>query len=142
MRRIVVASGGFDPVHSGHISYLSAARALGDQLLVGVNSDAWLIRKKGYAFLPVEERRIIVGNLKSVDATWEFDDADGSARSLLRTIRQQYPHAEIIFANGGDRTATNCLEDDVSGITFAFGVGGTHKLNSSSQIVNAVRKQQ
>ena len=142
MLRIVVASGGFDPVHSGHISYLSAARALGDYLFVGVNSDEWLVRKKGYAFLPFEERRTIVGNLKSVDVTLPFDDTDDSARSLLEEIKHQYPQAEIIFANGGDRNNTNCREFNVSGVTFVFGVGGTDKLNSSSLIVDAVRMQQ
>lgn len=133
--KIVVVTGGFDPIHSGHIAYITAARELGDQLFVGVNSDSWLERKKGRAFMPIEERRAIVGSLKPVDATLEFDDSDGSACSLLKEIKRQYPYAEIIFANGGDRTAENIPEMSVKGVTFAFGVGGENKANSSSWIL-------
>ena len=78
MQTIVIATGGFDPVHSGHIAYLQAARALGDQLIVGVNSDAWLTRKKGRAFMPYRERRAVIENLRSVDAVIEYNDDDGS----------------------------------------------------------------
>jgi cytidyltransferase-like protein len=133
--KIVIVTGGFDPVHSGHIAYLTAARLLGDQLFVGVNSDAWLERKKGRAFMPIEERRAIIGNLKPVDATLEFDDSDGSACDLIETVKRQYPYAEIVFANGGDRTKENIPEMRVSGVTFAFGVGGENKANSSSWIL-------
>jgi cytidyltransferase-like protein len=133
--KIVVVTGGFDPVHSGHIAYLTAARELGDRLIVGVNSDSWLERKKGRAFMPVDERLAIIGNLKPVDDTVEFDDSDGSACALLKTIKRQYPYAEIIFANGGDRTADNIPEMTVKGVTFAFGVGGENKANSSSWIL-------
>ena len=133
--KIVVITGGFDPIHSGHIAYITAARRLGDQLFVGVNSDAWLERKKGRAFMPIEERRAIVGNLKPVDATLEFNDNDGSACELLKEIKRQYPYAEIIFANGGDRTKDNIPEMSVESVTFAFGVGGEDKANSSSWIL-------
>jgi len=133
--KIVVCTGGFDPVHSGHIAYLNEASKLGDKLVVGVNSDAWLIRKKGQAFMPIAERRAIVGSLKSVDATLEFDDSDGSAVSLLEELHKSYSYAEIIFANGGDRTAVNIPEMSVKGVTFKFGVGGENKANSSSWIL-------
>jgi cytidyltransferase-like protein len=133
--KIVIVTGGFDPVHSGHIAYLNSARLLGDQLFVGVNSDAWLERKKGRAFMPIEERRAIIGNLKPVDATLEFNDDDGSACALLEEVKRQYPYAEIIFANGGDRTKENIPEMRVKGVTFAFGVGGENKANSSSWIL-------
>jgi cytidyltransferase-like protein len=133
--KIVIVTGGFDPVHSGHIAYLNAARLLGDRLFVGVNSDAWLERKKGRAFMPIAERRAIIGNLKPVDATLEFNDNDGSACALLEEVKQQYPYAEIIFANGGDRTKENIPEMRVNGVTFAFGVGGENKANSSSWIL-------
>ena len=134
--KIVIVTGGFDPIHSGHISYLNAARELGDWLLVGVNSDAWLERKKGRAFMPVEERLAIVYNLKSVDAVKEFDDSDGSACTLIEWVKSQFPYAtEIIFANGGDRTRENIPEMRVDGVTFAFGVGGEDKANSSSWIL-------
>jgi cytidyltransferase-like protein len=134
--KIVIVTGGFDPVHSGHIRYLNAARELGDWLLVGVNSDAWLERKKGRAFMPIEERLAIVYNLKSVDAVKEFDDSDGSACTLIEWVKSQFPYTtEIIFANGGDRTRENIPEMTVEGVTFAFGVGGEDKANSSSWIL-------
>ncbi len=133
--KIVVVTGGFDPLHSGHIAYFRSARQLGDKLIVGVNSDEWLVRKKGQPFMPLHERREIVGSLKDVDATMTFDDSDGSAISLLEDLKQSYPYAQIIFANGGDRTATNIPEMSVKDIEFRFGVGGSDKKNSSSWIL-------
>jgi len=133
--KIVVVSGGFDPLHSGHISYFSAARVLGDQLIVGINSDQWLSRKKGRPFMPFAERRAVVSNLKSVDATLQFDDSDGSAVDLLEQVKTAYPGAQIIFANGGDRTAKNIPETVVKDVVFEFGVGGENKMNSSSWIL-------
>jgi cytidyltransferase-like protein len=133
--RIVVISGGFDPIHTGHIDYFYAARKLGDQLIVGVNSDAWLQRKKGRAFMPMTERFSIVSSMKPVDHTVEFNDDDGSACALLEHIKRVHPDDEIIFANGGDRRADNIPEMSVTGVTFAFGVGGEHKRNSSSWIL-------
>lgn len=133
--KIVVVTGGFDPLHSGHIEYFRAAKQLGDLLIVGLNSDAWLARKKGQPFMPIEERRAIVGSLKDVYATMTFNDDDGSARDLLVLIKREFPYAEIIFANGGDRTAENIPEMTVPSITFEFGVGGENKMNSSSWIL-------
>lgn len=134
--KIVIATGGFDPVHSGHVVYLNEAKKLGDLLFVGVNSDAWLERKKGRAFMPIKERMAIVGALKSVDQVMLFEDDDkGSATNLLVDLKRQYPYATIIFANGGDRTQENIPEMDVPSIHFAFGVGGDNKANSSSWIL-------
>lgn len=133
--KIVVISGGFDPVHTGHIDYFHAARKLGDMLVVGINSDAWLERKKGRAFMPMTERFSIINAMKPVDHTVEFDDSDGSACALLEHIKRVHPDDEIIFANGGDRTKENIPEMSVTGVTFAFGVGGEYKRNSSSWIL-------
>ena len=133
--KIVIATGGFDPIHSGHIGYLKAARELGDWLLVGVNSDTWLERKKGRAFMPFAEREAILYNIKSVDAVRGFDDSDGSACTLIEWVKQNFPYAEIVFANGGDRTDKNIPEMQVAGVEFAFGVGGDDKANSSSWIL-------
>jgi cytidyltransferase-like protein len=135
MKTIVVVSGGFDPIHSGHIQLIKQARALGDQLIVGINSDEWLARKKGQAFMPWQERLCVINNLKQVDEVYTFDDDDGTATHLLQQVRAHYPTDRIIFANGGDRTQDNIPEMAVPGIEFVFGVGGTNKANSSSWIL-------
>ena len=139
MKRIVLITGGFDPLHSGHIAYIKAAKALGDTLVVGVNSDEWLRRKKGQEFMSWEERSIIVSNLYDVDRVINFDDTDGSAKDAIRKVRAIYPNAQIIFANGGDRTKENIPEMDVLKemlhLEFVFGVGGEDKKNSSSWIL-------
>jgi D-beta-D-heptose 7-phosphate kinase/D-beta-D-heptose 1-phosphate adenosyltransferase len=133
--RIVVVSGGFDPVHTGHILLLNSAKTLGDYLIVGVNSDKWLQRKKGQAFMSWSERSAIVNNMKAVDEVMAFDDSDGSACHLLKKVKAYYPGFPIIFANGGDRTAGNIPELAVKDILFEFGIGGSHKQNSSSSIL-------
>jgi cytidyltransferase-like protein len=135
MKTIVVVSGGFDPVHSGHIKLIKEARLLGDMLIVGINSDEWLARKKGRAFMPWQERLCILNNLYSVDEVYTFDDEDGTACHLLQQVRAHYPEARIVFANGGDRTKENIPEMLVPGIEFVFGVGGKDKANSSSWIL-------
>lgn len=136
-KTIVLITGGFDPVHSGHISYIQAAKSLGDVLVVGVNSDAWLTRKKGRAFMPEHERCAVVRAMTGVDFVITFDDSDGSARDAIRMTRASYPGDRIIFANGGDRTAVNIPEMSVNDpdLEFQFGVGGTDKMNSSSWIL-------
>jgi cytidyltransferase-like protein len=135
--KIVMATGGFDPVHSGHIAYFKAARSLGDLLIVGLNSDEWLERKKGRAFMPWKERLCVVNNLAMIDEVYTFDDEDGSARHFIQQVRAHYPAATLVFANGGDRTKDNIPEMDVqdTNIEFAFGVGGENKANSSSWIL-------
>jgi cytidyltransferase-like protein len=135
MTTIVVVSGGFDPIHSGHIKLIKEARLLGDQLIVGINSDEWLARKKGRAFMPWQERLCVLNNLRQVDEVYTFDDTDGTASHLLQQVRAHYPEAQIIFANGGDRTQDNIPEMTIPGIEFVFGVGGTDKANSSSWIL-------
>jgi cytidyltransferase-like protein len=133
--KIVLVTGGFDPIHSGHISYFKAARELGDMLIVGINSDTWLERKKGRAFMPWTERNVIVANLTGVDATLMFDDSDGSAIDAIRRVKELYPNDEIVFANGGDRTKDNIPEMAFDDVEFVFGVGGEDKKNSSSWIL-------
>ena len=138
MLKIVIATGGFDPLHSGHIEYLNKAKALGDFLIVGINSDEWLRRKKGKEFLSCQEREIIVSNLKCVDKVLTFNDTDNSAKDAIIQTRILYPDAKIIFVNGGDRTKSNIPEMDVKddNVEFVFGVGGEDKKNSSSWILN------
>lgn len=133
--KIVLVTGGFDPLHSGHIRYFKEARLLGDMLIVGLNSDEWLERKKGRAFMPWNERLCIINNLSMVDEVYTFDDEDGSAVHFIHQVQAHYPDATLIFANGGDRTENNIPEMAVEGIEFAFGVGGIDKVNSSSDIL-------
>lgn len=137
MKKIVLVTGGFDPIHSGHIAYLQAAKKLGDILVVGANSDAWLARKKGRSFMPITERIAILRNIQNVDFVIDFDDTDGSARKAITMVRQSYPQDHIIFANGGDRTSDNIPEMDIrdANLEFRFGVGGENKANSSSWIL-------
>jgi cytidyltransferase-like protein len=139
MKRIVLITGGFDPLHSGHIAYIKAARELGDSLIVGVNSDEWLRRKKGQEFMPWEERASIIAALHYVDRVINFDDSDNSAKDAIKKVRAIHPTAQIIFANGGDRTKENIPEMDLLQemlhLDFVFGVGGEDKKNSSSWIL-------
>jgi len=137
---IVLVTGGFDPLHSGHIEYFKAAASYGNILLVGVNSDAWLSRKKGRSFMPIEERAEIISHLGMVGGVVRFDDAfdaDGSAKNFIQMTLDNYPTAKIVFANGGDRTDDNIPEMDIKDerLKFVFGVGGEDKKNSSSWIL-------
>jgi len=127
-------TGGMDPLHSGHISYIQAGAKLCDVLIVGLNSDKWLERKKGKAFMPFEERMAIVKALRNVDKVIEFDDSDGSARDAIRQVKSLYPSAVIKFMNGGDRNGTN-IPEMTEDVEFEFGVGGNNKANSSSWIL-------
>jgi len=134
---IVVITGGFDPLHSGHIDYINAAAELG-RVVVGVNSDEWLTRKKGRAFLPIEERLSILKNIKNVMMALPIDDSDGTAKDAIRQARHWFPKNKIIFANGGDRSHENIPEMDYpdGGVEFVFGIGGDNKKNSSSWILS------
>ena len=134
--KIVVVSGGFDPIHSGHIAYFDSASKLGDKLVVALNSDKWLVNKKGKFFMPFHERKIIIENLSSVNSVIDFEDDEiGSATNALIKVKEMYPHDDIIFANGGDRNKDNIPEMLVDNISFVFSVGGDDKKNSSSWIL-------
>lgn len=138
METIVLVTGGFDPLHSGHIAYFKAAKELGDHLVVGLNSDEWLTRKKGRPFMDVYERCRIIESLSVVDKVVCYPDADGSSKNTITGVRAMYPDATIVFANGGDRTKENIPEMDLAddNLEFAFGVGGENKANSSSWILD------
>jgi len=134
--KVVVVSGGFDPIHSGHIELLHRAKALGDYLIVGVNSDDWLTRKKGRPFMRWNDRAGIIYNLKMVDEVYHINDEDGTACDVIQYAQTKFPSSEIIFANGGDRTQDNIPEMKMRGVKFVFGVGGDYKMNSSSWILD------
>tara|TARA_B100000900_G_C20593552_1_gene722481 strand:+ start:2465 stop:2893 length:429 start_codon:yes stop_codon:yes gene_type:complete len=136
MNKIVVVSGGFDPLHSGHIEYFKSAKKFGDKLIVALNSDEWLNNKKGKYFMAFEERKIIISNLYMIDDVISFkDDEFGSASNALLKIKETYPDDQIIFCNGGDRNHENTIEMNIPDIEFEFGVGGDNKMNSSSWIL-------
>ena len=133
---ISVVSGGFDPLHSGHIQYIKSAKEIGDKLIVALNSDKWLEEKKGKFFLPFFERKIILESLAFVDEVIDFeDDHEGSCKNALKKIKKKYPKDKIIFCNGGDRNKSNIPEQQISEIEFRFSIGGENKKNSSSEIL-------
>lgn len=134
--KIIVVSGGFDPLHSGHLAYFKSACDLGDKLIVALNSDEWLDKKKGKYFMPFDERKAVIESLRMVDEVIDFDDDEiGSCINALIKIKKKYPNDEITFCNGGDRGKEDCPEMQVSDIKFSFGVGGDDKKNSSSWIL-------
>ena len=132
----IVVSGGFDPVHVGHVRMFDAAKKLGDHLVVILNNDNWLKKKKGYVFMPEAERMEIIGKFRSVDEVMlslhPENPVDMSVCAELRAIR---PH---IFANGGDRVLTNIPEVPVCeeiGAKMIFSIGHGGKVQSSSWLV-------
>jgi cytidyltransferase-like protein len=134
--KIIIVSGGFDPIHSGHIEYFKSARKHGDKLIVALNSDEWLENKKGKFFMPYEEREAIVSSISHVDEVIDFEDDElGSCIKALEKIKNLYPDDDLYFANGGDRNNGNIPEMTVSGINFLFSIGGDDKKNSSSWIL-------
>ena len=139
MDKVVVITGGFDPLHGGHIEYIKAAAQHG-RVIIGLNSDEWLSRKKGKPFMNFEERYAILDQFKNVLCVLAFDDSDNTACDVIEQAKKCFPHSDIIFANGGDRTSSNIPEmerykDDPS-VEFMFGVGGETKKNSSSTILH------
>ena len=94
--RVVIVSGGFDPIHSGHINHFIEARKLGDILIVGLNSDEWLTRKKGKPFLPIDERLAVVKSMRMVDSAVAFNDDDNSSISLIRQALVLFD--DVLFA--------------------------------------------
>jgi D-beta-D-heptose 7-phosphate kinase/D-beta-D-heptose 1-phosphate adenosyltransferase len=137
-QRTVAVSGGFDPLHIGHVRMMEAARALGTRLVVIVNDDDFLMRKKGYIFMKEDERLEIVRSLRCVDEALLAIDKDQTVCETLRAIR---PH---VFANGGDRVdAKDIPEAQVCselGIEMVFNVGGG-KIQSSSSLVRTGAKK-
>jgi len=155
-KSIIVLSGGFDPVHKGHLRMFREASNLGHQVIVGLNSDDWLTRKKGKPFMKFEERKEILEGFKYINQVLPFDDSDDTASNLIQRVRNLYDNEsheydyedighqgmvgyhEIYFANGGDRGKGNVPELDVCkelDVTMLWGVGGG-KIQSSSWLIN------
>ena len=131
----VMVSGGFDPVHAGHIRMIRDAANFGDVIVIA-NSDQWLFRKKGFVFMTFEQRAEILNAIKGVILVDSVDDTDGTVCEAIRRLKPDF------FANGGDRGRSNTPEQDVCeelGVKLLWGVGGDKKLASSSDLVKNVR---
>lgn len=131
----VMVSGGFDPVHVGHIRMIRAAAEYGDVIVVA-NSDDWLFRKKGFVFMEFEKRSEILNSIKGVLIVDSVDDSDGTVCDAIRRHKPTY------FANGGDRGRTNTPEQSVCesvGVKLLWGIGGDYKADASSKLVENVR---
>ena len=131
----VMVSGGFDPVHAGHIRMIRDAASFGDVIIIA-NSDDWLFRKKGFVFMTFDQRAEILNSIKGVILVDSVDDADGTVCEAIRRLNPDF------FANGGDRGRTNTPEIDVCKeleIKLLWGVGGDKKLASSSDLVKNSR---
>ena len=141
MKRIpsIAVSDGFDPVHKGHVQMIREASEYG-QVIVILNSDDWLVRKKGYKFMSFEERAYIVGSLKGVTVVTSTDDSDGTVCAALKRFKPDY------FANGGDRYETNTpemkvceeigVESSLSEVVARGGEGGLDLANKIKRIVD------
>ena len=137
--KVSLVTGGFDPIHSGHISYFSRAKDFSDFLVVGLNTEEWLTKKKGQYFQSWVERAEIIRHLRMVDAVITVpDDDQGSACGAIAKCLEISD--KVIFCNGGDRGKSNTPETDRYGddprVEFKFAIGGEAKMNSSSWILN------
>ena len=134
-KKIVVASGYFDPLHYGHVEYLQKSKELGDKLLVIVNNDEQAKLKKGFVIMPVEERIKLIRELECVDMAIESSDND---RSVCKTLSKLHPH---IFANGGDQLNDDIPEASVCksmNIKMVDGLGA--KVQSSRWLVKHMKE--
>jgi mannose-6-phosphate isomerase len=141
----VIVSGGFDPCHSGHIQMIREAEQLGEVVIL-LNSDAWLTRKKGKPFMTYDERFAIMSNIKGVCLVTDMNDDDGTACDGIKKVREMFPTEELYFANGGDRKFNSTPSKEQSlcnelDIQCVFGIGGDYKKNSSSVILSDWAKQ-
>ena len=142
MSNIILVSGGFDPIHSGHIKLINDANKYGD-VVVLLNSDLWLRHKKGKEFLPFSERKIIMQNIKGVLKVIEFNDSDKTCIDGIKKAKLIFKDKVIKFANGGDRNNDTTPEKkfcDENNIETLFGIGGNNKSNSSSWILKKWNK--
>jgi len=139
---VVAVSGGFDPVHIGHVRMLKKAKKLGDKLVLILNNDNWLKKKKGHAFMPEYERKEILKELGCVDkVVLTGHPKNPKDMSISADLAKLRPH---IFANGGDRKAGNTPEDKVCrkiGCKMVFNIGHGGKVQSSSWLLGKYHKQ-
>ena len=142
-KNIIVVSGGFDPVHKGHMRMFREAANLGAIVIVGLNSDEWLTRKKGKPFMKWEERAEILESCKFVTQVMSMNDSDDTACDIIKQVANMYQGYNIYFANGGDRKKENVPEIDICynlNIEMLWGIGGG-KIQSSSKLINGVEDE-
>ena len=143
-RSIIVLSGGFDPVHKGHLRMFREASWLGHQVIVGLNSDEWLTRKKGKPFMEFNERKEILEAFRYINQVIPFDDSDDTACDVIEKVNEMYDtDQKIYFANGGDRGKNNVPEVDTCkdlGVIMLWGVGGG-KIQSSSWLIDGEKNE-
>ena len=142
--KVSLVTGGFDPIHSGHIAYFKRAKDLSNYLVVGLNSNEWLTRKKNQYFQSWAERADIIRHLDMVDAVISWDDSDESACGAIAKCLDI--SNTVVFCNGGDRKKGNTPEivgfGNDSRVQFEFGIGGEDKMNSSSWILHGYFERQ
>ena len=144
IKNVIIVSGGFDPVHKGHIRMFREAANLGHQVIIGLNSDDWLTRKKGKPFMKWDERAEILECCKFVTQVMSMDDSDDTACDIIKQVANLYKGQEmnIYFANGGDRKKGNVPELDVCkdlNVVMLWGIGGG-KIQSSSWLIDGGNK--
>jgi D-beta-D-heptose 7-phosphate kinase/D-beta-D-heptose 1-phosphate adenosyltransferase len=159
-RSVIILSGGFDPIHKGHMRMFREASNLGHQVIVGLNSDAWLSRKKKKPFMKFYERKEILEGIKYISSVVQFNDDDDSACQLISRVRTSYNGGmfnhdypdknptgrddyQIYFANGGDRTTDNTPEMEICkrlDVVMLWGIGGG-KIQSSSWLINGGKNE-
>ena len=139
IKNVIIVSGGFDPVHKGHIRMFREAANLGANVVVGLNSDEWLTRKKGKPFMKWDERAEILESCKFINQVIPFDDSDDTASNVIERVHLMYSSDyNIYFANGGDRKLGNVPELDICKeleVVMLWGIGGG-KIQSSSWLIN------
>ena len=144
--KIAIVSGYFNPIHIGHLRMIQAAGELAPHVIVIVNNDKQQLLKKGRILMTEDDRLAIVAELRSVDEAFVAVDTDATVVASLRRVRELHPEAELLFCNGGDRShaedvpsAETHLTDEI-GLKMVYGVGGEHKADSSTRIIEELSR--